>query len=50
MKEYFGRQRESPLRLWVMAQRKKHGLTGCALHGRVAHARREVHVEPPFKL
>lgn len=43
MKEYFGGQRESPLRFWVMAQRKRHVLTGRALHGRIAHARREVH-------
>lgn len=43
MKEYFGWQRESPLRLWVMAQRKSTAVTGRALHGRIAHARSEVH-------
>ena len=50
MKEYFGRQRESPLRFMGDDATQKHGLTGRALHGRIAHARREAHVEPPFKL
>lgn len=36
--------------MWVKAQRKSTVVTGRALHGRIAHARREVHVEPPFKV